>query len=198
MLPINLKSDNINILCTAGHKGLYGITGTGLLISDGAFAIPPLMQGGSGSLSSLPEMPDFLPDALEAGTMSVIGAASLRAGVNFVKKKGIQNIFRSETAICERFCQRLEKMPDVILYREPGADYVPIVSFNIRNRRSEEVASELGKQGFCLRAGLHCAPLAHYALKTTEITEGTVRFAPSVFSGMQETDRLCDSIKKLV
>ena len=198
VLPINLKSDNINILCTAGHKGLYGITGTGLLISDGAFAIPPLMQGGSGSLSSLPEMPDFLPDALEAGTMSVIGAASLRAGVNFVKKKGIQNIFRSETAICERFCQRLEKMPDVILYREPGADYVPIVSFNIRNRRSEEVASELGKQGFCLRAGLHCAPLAHYALKTTEITEGTVRFAPSVFSGMQETDRLCDSIKKLV
>ena len=198
VLPVNLKQDNINILCTAGHKGLYGITGTGLLLSDGTYEIPPLMQGGSGSMSNLPEMPDFLPDSLEAGTLNVIGAASLRAGVNFVKRKGTENIFRSETALCERFCHRMEQLPDVIVYRQPNAGYVPIVSFNIRNRRSEEVASELGKQGFCLRAGLHCAPLAHYALNTTEITEGTVRFAPSVFSGMQETERLCDRIKKLV
>ncbi|MBD5143646.1 MAG: aminotransferase class V-fold PLP-dependent enzyme [Oscillospiraceae bacterium] len=197
LLPINLKTDNINFLCTAGHKALYGITGTGLLISDGKFKLPPLMHGGSGSMSNLPEMPDFLPDSLEAGTLNIIGAASLKAGIAFVQKKGLQNIFKSETALCEIFCQKLAKNPDIIIYRNPEANYVPIVSFNLKNRPAEEIALELGKKGFCLRAGLHCAPLAHYFMKTTEIYQGTVRFAPSVFSNIQDTIRLTDSILNL-
>ncbi|MDE6678335.1 MAG: aminotransferase class V-fold PLP-dependent enzyme, partial [Ruminococcus sp.] len=50
---IDIKlSDGINILCTAGHKGLYGITGTGLLITDGKYKIRPIIQGGTGSTSS--------------------------------------------------------------------------------------------------------------------------------------------------
>ena len=110
------------------------MTGTGLFLSDGKFSIPPLMQGGSGSLSALPEMPDFLPDALEAGTLNVIGAASLKAGVNFVKRKGIETIFRTETALCEHFCKRLEKIPEVVIYRNPEAKYVPIVSFNLKTK----------------------------------------------------------------
>lgn len=194
ILPINLNTDHINILCTAGHKGLYGITGTGLLISDGKFSIPPLMQGGSGSLSALPEMPDFLPDSLEAGTLNVIGAASLQAGVNFVRKKGIENIFRAETALCEQLCRRFAQIPDVTVYRQSKAEYVPIVSFNLRGRTADEVAGELSKSGYCLRSGLHCAPLAHYALNTIELHNGTVRFAPSVFSDMQNTNRLADTV----
>ena len=197
VIPVSLR-DQINILCTAGHKGLYGITGTGLLISDGKYAIPPLMQGGSGSMSLQPEMPDFLPDALEAGTLNVIGAASLRAGVRFVKRKGIENIYHTEMSLCDRFCERMQKLPDVILYQEAGADYVPIVSFNIRGRQSEEIANQLAKQGFCLRAGLHCAPLAHYALQTIEPFQGSVRFAPSVFSDMTNTNRLADAVSAML
>ncbi|MDE5753068.1 MAG: aminotransferase class V-fold PLP-dependent enzyme [Oscillospiraceae bacterium] len=197
LLPVNMQSDHINILCTAGHKALYGITGTGLLLSDGKYQLPPLMQGGSGSMSNLPEMPDFLPDSLEAGTLNLIGAASLKAGISFVKKKGIETIFKSETALCNALCEKLRKNPDVILYRNPESDYVPLVSFNLRNRPAEEVASALGKKGFCLRAGLHCAPLAHYFLHTVEPYQGTVRFAPSVFSGMPDTLRLAETIAGL-
>ncbi len=199
LLPINIQSDHINILCTAGHKALYGITGTGLLISDGKFQLPPLMQGGSGSMSNLPEMPDFLPDSLEAGTLNLIGAASLKAGIAFVQKKGIHTIFRSENALCEALGERLRKNPNILLYRNPdaGSAYVPIVSFNIRNRPAEEVAAQLSQKGFCLRAGLHCAPLAHYFLHTIENYQGTVRFAPSVFSGMPDTLRLAEAIQEL-
>ena len=197
LLPINLKADHINFLCTAGHKALYGITGTGLLISDGKYKLPPLMQGGSGSMSNLPEMPDFLPDSLEAGTLNIIGAASLKAGILFVQKKGIENIFNSEIKLCDTLCKKLEKNKNIIIYRNSEANYVPIVSFNIQNKPAEETASLLGKKGFCLRAGLHCAPLAHYFMKTTEFYQGTVRFAPSVFSNMQDTLRLVDIILSL-
>ncbi len=193
ILPVKL-SDGINILCTAGHKGLYGITGTGMLISDGKFPLPPLMQGGSGSLSNLPEQPDFLPDCLECGTLNVIGAASLKAGLDFVQKKGIQHLFRAETALCDLLISKLRGIPNVTVYRNSGSRYVPIVSFNIRGIPSEEAAQLLAKQGFCLRAGLHCAPLAHHSLGTTD---GTVRFAPSVFSKPQDVHRLAAAVREI-
>lgn len=187
-------SDGINILCTAGHKGLYGITGTGLLVTDGKFPLPPLMQGGSGSQSNLPEMPSFLPDTLESGTLNVIGAASLRAGIRFVKKKGISNIYRHETALCERLCERLKGIPDVTVLRSEGAVYAPIVAFNLEGIPSETVAQALSERGFCLRAGLHCAPLAHRAMGNPD---GAVRFSPSVFSRMPDTERLADTVRML-
>ena len=81
-------TDGINILCTSGHKGLYGITGTGLLVSDGKFPITPIMQGGTGSLSQSLAQPDFLPDALESGTPPIIGAMS-------VKKRGLKRYSRT-------------------------------------------------------------------------------------------------------
>jgi selenocysteine lyase/cysteine desulfurase len=191
ILPVKL-TDGINILCTAGHKGLYGITGTGMLITDGKFPLLPLMQGGTGSLSSQPEQPDFLPDALESGTLNVIGAASVKAGIEFVQKKGIQHLFRMESALCELLKTRLSAVPEVIVYRSPHAEYVPILSFSIRGMSSEETAARLAEQGFCLRAGMHCAPLAHHALGTQD---GAVRFAPSAFSRMQDVQRLAEAVR---
>ena len=187
-------SDGINFLSTAGHKGLYGITGTGLLLSDGRYPLPPLMQGGSGSMSDLPEMPPFLPDALECGTLNIIGAAGLSAGLRFVQEKGTDAILRHESALCDALCKRLTDIPGVTVYRSPGADYAPIVSFNIQGYPSEEAAAALAEEGFCLRAGLHCAPLAHRAIGTEE---GAVRFSPSVFSRMQDTSRLADAVAHL-
>ncbi|MBR3628939.1 MAG: aminotransferase class V-fold PLP-dependent enzyme [Oscillospiraceae bacterium] len=187
-------SDGINVLCTAGHKGLYGITGTGLLLSDGRYPLPPLMQGGSGSMSDLPEMPPFLPDALECGTLNLIGAAGLSAGLRFVQEKGTAAIRRHETALCDALCERLSGMEGVTVYRTAGADYAPIAAFNIRKLPSEEAAAALAKEGFCLRAGLHCAPLAHKALGTQD---GAVRFAPSVFSNLRDTLRLAAAVERI-
>lgn len=187
-------SDGINILCTAGHKGLYGITGTGLLLSDGRYPLPPLMSGGSGSMSNLPEMPPFLPDALESGTLGIIGVASLRAGVRFVKKRGTAQILAHEEALCEHFLQGVYDIPEVTVYRREGHAFAPIVAFNIGNIPSEDAASALGRQGFCLRAGLHCAPLIHRFLGTQT---GALRFSPSVFSRMQDVDRLLHAIREL-
>ncbi len=193
ILPVTMQ-DGINFLCTAGHKGLYGITGTGLLISDGQYTLPPLMRGGSGSQSDQPEQPKEMPDVLECGTLNVIGAASVKAGLSFVKRHGMESLFRTETALCELFIRRLSRIPGVTIYRKARASYVPIVSFTIEGMPSEEAAELLGKRGFCLRAGLHCAPLAHHTMGTKD---GTVRFAPSVFSRVQDVLALTDAIAEL-
>lgn len=69
-----------------------------------------------------------------------------------------------------------------------------MVSFNINGMAPEETAEKLSKRGFCLRAGLHCAPLAHKSLGTDN---GTVRFAPSVFNNAWQADALAEEIRKI-
>lgn len=193
VVDINI-ADGINILCTAGHKGLYGITGTGLLITDGKYRISPIIQGGTGSSSLSLRQPEILPDALESGTPCVIGAMSVKAGIEFIQRKGIDRISAHEERICRRFVRELEKNRNITVYRSPRSSYVPIVSFNAEGIPSEKLAGELADHGYCLRAGFHCASLAHTQLGTET---GTVRFAPSAFSTEADAVSLAELINNI-
>jgi len=187
-------ADGINILCTSGHKGLYGITGTGLLLSDGRYRIRPLMQGGTGSASDSLIQPELLPEALESGTVGVIGIMSVKAGTEFVRSLGTGRIRAHEEEICRRFISGISGSSRITVYRPPGCSCLPVVSFNIADMPPERAASLLAAEGFCLRAGLHCAALAHSSLGTHS---GTVRFSPSVFSRPEDADRLAAVIRRM-
>lgn len=185
-------SDGINILCTAGHKGLYGITGTGLLITDGKYPIKPVIQGGTGSSSLSLFQPKLLPESLESGTPCIIGAMSVKAGIDFIRNKGISRIFGHEQKLCQQFINRLNKIPDAVIYRSQQTEYAPVVSFNIGDIPPEVLADVLAERGYCLRAGYHCAALAHAQLGTKK---GTIRFSPSVFSRESDALALAEYIK---
>lgn len=187
-------SDGINILCTAGHKSLYGPSGTGLLITDGKYKIAPLMQGGTGSTSLELSQPDFLPDSLESGTVNTIGILGLGAGIDFVSGKGTERIFTHESELCRQLINGISGLNGVKIYRGKG-DYLPIVSFNIEGMTSNELANALSDKGFALRGGLHCSGLAHKAIGTAP--EGTVRFSPSVFSTPQQVRLLINELSRI-
>lgn len=195
VIPIKMN-DGINILCTAGHKALYGLTGTGLLMTDGSCKIKSLMQGGTGSTSLELSQPDFLPDGLESGTPNTAGIISLGEGIRFVSHYGTENIFRHESKLCRKLIDALEAIEGTTVYRDDRVRaYLPVVSFNIAGMTANEAAAELSRYGYALRGGLHCAGLAHKALGTAP--EGTVRFSPSVFSSEAEVDGLISVIRKL-
>ena len=193
VLDIKL-SDGINILCTAGHKGLYGITGTGLLVTDGKYPIKPIIQGGTGTDSMSLRQPELTPESLESGTVGVIGIMSMKAGIEFVRKKGIRRIFNHEDRICRQFIRHLQNDERITVYRSPEAGYVPIVSFNIKDIRSGDAAAKLAEKGYCLRAGYHCSALAHTQLGTSD---GTVRFSPSVFSREEDAAELAAVLRTM-
>lgn len=190
---IKLQS-GINILCTAGHKGLYGITGTGLLLTDGEFPISPIIQGGTGSESLRLFQPSLLPDSLESGTPNIIGAVTVGAGISFISSYGMERIRTHEERLCRLFMSGLENTGGITVYRDSKADYSPIVSFNIEGYLSEEAASLFAEKGFCLRAGYHCAPLAHATLGTKN---GTIRFAPSIFNTESEVKSFVQFVKTM-
>lgn len=195
IIPLKLKEKGINILCTSGHKGLYGIAGTGLLVTDGKYHIRSLLQGGTGSGSLITFQPDYLPDSLESGTLNTYGIASLDAGISFVSGLTHEKIFRHEEKLTGIFTEQLASEKKIIIYRSPEASYLPLLSFNIAGIPSEQTAAALSRKGFCLRAGFHCSALAHRSLGTEN---GTVRFAPSVFNTGTEVKKLCQEIKNLL
>lgn len=197
-LPISLK-DGINIICAAGHKGLLGPMGTGLLITDGTYELKTIIEGGTGSVSESIEQPDFSPDRFESGTINTAGVIALGAGVEFVKRKTPEAILEHELELCERFCAGARRINGVRLYNDINAEnrekYAPAVSFNFDGMPSTEGAAALSAYGFYMRGGLHCAPLAHRKIGT--IDKGTIRFSPSLFNTAREVDSLLMTVKRL-
>ncbi len=197
VLPLAV-SGGVSFICAAGHKGLYGPMGTGLLLSDGAYRLSTLMEGGTGSASESPFMPEFTPDRLESGTINTAGAIALGAGAAFVQSKTPAVILAHELRLCRVFCSGARQLRNVMLYADITAEtadkYAPVVCFNLRGRSSAEVSELLGGMGFCLRGGLHCAPLAHKKLGTLD--GGAVRFSPSAFTTEDEVKQLLWAIKR--
>lgn len=196
-LPINMMRDEIDIICCAGHKGLMGPTGTGIMILKDGIEIDTIIEGGTGSNSANENQPENLPDRFESGTPNVQGIIGLSKAVDYVKSVGVENIYHHEISLMRYLQKNLEKNQNVILYTDffdKGQRLTPILSFNIRNKHSEEVAALLSSDGIAVRAGLHCAPLAHRKFKTDDI--GTVRISPSVFTKKSDIDFLINSVRK--
>ena len=76
-IPVSLESLGAEFIAMPGHKGLLGPQGTGLLLCGGD--TKPLLQGGTGTESLRQDMPEDLPERLEAGTLNVPGIARLSA-----------------------------------------------------------------------------------------------------------------------
>ena len=177
-----------------GHKGLYGPQGTGLLlVLDDRIAQRPLLAGGTGSLSEQLSQPDFLPDALESGTPNLPGAAGLAAGIAFVRSVGAANILAHERRLVHEFVRALENSPRIECFSHP--EQTGVVSLRVAGVPSETVAEALSQQGIAVRAGLHCAPLAHRTLET--YPQGTVRFAFSGANTREEIDCCMAGIREL-
>lgn len=199
VLPIDMREDGYDFVCCAGHKGLYGPMGTGLLLIGGSEVPEPLIEGGTGSASADADMPAFLPDRLESGTLNVPGIAGLAAGVDFVSRMGIGRIYRQEISHIRYLREGLRGVRKIRLYGDDPDDRLtaPVLSFSIDDTDSETAAQFLGDQyGIAVRAGLHCAPLAHRRMGTQE--RGTVRISPSVFTTRQEIQKLISAVKKFV
>ena len=166
-LPVKLQSLGADFIAMPGHKGLLGPQGTGILLCG---RMPqPLLFGGTGSLSKDQKMPDFLPDGIEAGTLNVPGIAGLSAGLAYLEQTGMEKLFKGAQIQAKRCADRLKNVGMRVF---TGAHQGGTVSF-VPPIDCEILAEKLGRKNIAVRAGLHCAPLAHESAGTLET--GTVR-----------------------
>ncbi|ACL19276.1 cysteine desulfurase family protein [Desulfitobacterium hafniense DCB-2] len=197
VFDIDLETLPIDILTFPGHKGLLGPQGTGGLALREGVNLKPLIYGGTGSLSESENQPDFLPDALESGTLNGVGIAGLGASVQYLRSLGLHVIRKRELELCQQLIDGLSEIPEVKIYGENNAlNRAPIVSFNIGSLDSMFVADRLDQvYGIRSRAGMHCAPHAHRMFKT--ISQGVIRFSPSHFTQSEEIAEAIQAVRNL-
>lgn len=168
-LPVKLQAWGADFIAMPGHKGLLGPQGTGLLLCN---RLPqPILYGGTGSNSKNQEMPDFLPDVGEAGTLNVPGIAGLTAALDYLQKTDISQIAAREKKEALRCVNFLAQMGMQVFQGEHQGGTVSFVP----QYDCEDLAEKLARRAIAVRAGLHCAPLAHESAGT--LATGTVRIS---------------------
>lgn len=197
VVSLDMDALGAAFIAMPGHKGLYGPQGTGVLLCGENVPVRPLMEGGTGSMSLRQEMPDFLPDRLEAGTHNMPGIAGLLAGVRYVRRRGTGEICRREREMTLVLAEGLRQLPGVQVFAEPGlGNQTGVLSVTAEGRDCEALAQALAERGTAVRAGLHCAPLAHRTAGTLDT--GTVRLSLSDFNTPEEVFQVLESFRRVL
>lgn len=189
-IPVDLRALPVDAYVFTGHKGLFGIPGTGGFYLRDPESVAPVRYGGTGTDSFSLFQPPGMPERFEAGTHNHPGLAALAAGANYIASIGVAAIAEKAERQTAFLIRELKKEPNVTVYNEHPS--LPIISFNIQGMENDDVGFILARAyGVVARTGLHCAPLVHRAI---DDGIGSVRLSLSWFT----TDEECRTTARAV
>ncbi len=189
----DLRLVGADMIAMPGHKGLLGPMGTGILYVGPGMLPRPFREGGTGSASESMLQPSLLPDRLESGTANLPGIAGLVQGIKFVLRHQ-SAIAQYEQALAGRLRAGLKGIPGITIYGADSAPRVGLVSFNVGQMESSEVADALNTRRIAVRGGLHCAPSIHQYLGPSS---GAVRVSVGPFNTEAEIDQALEAIQTI-
>lgn len=197
MLSIDLDNLPVDMAAFSGHKGLLGPQGTGILYISKKIKLKQIKEGGTGSESQSLVQPDFLPDKFESGTLNTPGLAGLGAGVKYIIDKGQNTITSHHKRLESLLINSLQQIKNVNVYGPTDRNSrIGVVSINIKDKDSRQIADLLDrKYSIATRGGLHCAPLAHKTIGTSE--QGAIRFSPGIFSSINYIKKCVMAVEEL-
>ena len=199
VFPIDMEAMHIDALAFTGHKGLLGPQGIGgfILQPDMVPLVQPLIAGGTGSISHEEQMPSFMPDRFEAGTMNLPGIMGLHAALCWLERETIAAVRSHELELTERFLSGALDIPCLrVVGRQDIAGRAGVVSVVPENADPALAADALGREyGIMVRVGLHCAPNAHKTLGT--FPTGTIRFSFGRWNTPQQVDTALSALREL-
>jgi cysteine desulfurase family protein len=196
-LPVDFSSLGVAAYACSGHKGLLGPSGSGVLLLGENFEIDPLIRGGTGSRSESEEMPEHLPDRLEAGTPNGAGIAGLGAACRWLANRGVATVAEHERTLVQRLADGLREIDGVRLHGwRDNEPHTGVLSFSVNGLDNGELATRLDREhGVMLRPGLHCAPAAHRRLGT--FPDGTLRAGIGPFNTDADVDTLVAAVSEI-
>lgn len=184
ILPLDMKRMNIDILCLPGHKGLYGLQGSGLLLLAPGIRLATLTEGGNGVNSLDTSMPEGSPERYESGTLSTPAIVGLCEGIRFIKRVGRETIEEHERGLGRHLTEMLANTRGIKVFAPQFVGST--VLFAVDGMASDAVGRALDARGFCVRCGFHCSALGHRTLGTPE--SGAVRVSFSFFNSADQVE----------
>ena len=190
---VDLAQMNVTFLAFAGHKSLYGPLGIGGFVTNGKVKLNELMAGGTGSNSLILDMPAESPDRYEFASTNIVAVAGLSQALTEIDYSNLLD----EEKLVKRLIEGLSEIEDVELYIPDSKSHRNIVSFNLRNYKSEDLGMILDDDfGIAVRTGYHCAPFIHKWLKDDK-NLGTVRVGIGKFNTEDDIDALLDAVREI-
>ncbi len=198
-LPVDVQSINCQFLACAGHKGLLGPLGTGILYCAPSVTdrLRPLRFGGTGSERVDQGQPTTMPAMLEAGSLNVPAIAGLGAGIGFLESaEGRAGVQRSKQLATDALCV-ISKIAGVGVFGpEPNVDRMPVIAFSVDGYDSATIAG-IFDSSFQIqtRSGFHCSPLLHQSLGTD--VDGLVRISIGHFNTAEQVEIAVAAIREI-
>ena len=196
-LPFSMRELGLSAVCMPGHKGLLGPQGIGVLILSEELArtMEPLIAGGTGSVSHSEQIPSFLPDRFEAGTLNLPGIYGLRAAL---KNADLAAGREHEKELCRFFAEELSGIPGIRLLGTTDPEKrVGVFSVDCLDKDNADIAFRLEDEyGILTRCGLHCSPDAHRTMGT--FPEGAIRFSFSPATKKEDLVRTVRALRALL
>ncbi len=197
-IPIDIEEQNVDVVVFTGHKSLLGPTGIGGLYVREGIEIRHTRAGGTGVKSAIRTHLDEYPYRLEYGTPNVLGIAGLNAGLKWILKKGLKNIYNYEMNLTTMLRDGLKDVEGVTLYcQEDLNNHISNFLFNVDGIEALNTGTILDVDfNIACRTGLHCAPLVHEQLKTIEL-HGAVRFGIGPFNTEAQIKIAIEAVKEI-
>lgn len=190
-MPLDISSIDPDIFVCAGHKGLLGPQGTGVLYIKEPDIIEPLLVGG-GMVRAVDENTyeiEASPTKFEAGTPNIPGVIGLGRAVEYINDLGVQHIEKHEQTLARDAARRLAAIDGVEVYGPVQRSSV--LPFNVTGMNSHDVAMILDQtRKICVRSGYHCAIPG---IRFLEV-DGAVRASFALYNTKEEVDRLVETI----
>lgn len=192
---IDLKTLNPDFFCFSAHK-MFGPSGVGVLISKKEHyeKMIPLHYGG-GSNSRFDILGNVtlkdIPFRFESGTPNLEGVLGLGAALDFIDDLGLDAIHQHEVFLRNYLLKALKQMDHILIYN-PYTE-VGIVSFNVKDIPSQDVAFYLNAHHINVRSGNHCAKLIQGVLET----ESSIRISLSIYNTIEDIDKFIAVIQDI-
>ena len=194
-LPVDVERLNCALYAFPGHKSLLGPQGTGGLYIRAGLKLAPFREGGTGTESNSMLQPEDPPERYESGTLNLPGIAGLWRAVEHVAQKQ-SAIMMHERELTAALYEGVSQMDGATVY-SPAEESARagIVSFNLGDLSSAEVADALGRRGIAVRGGLHCAPGTHRFLGT--LRRGAVRASVGHANSFEEVEAFLQALREI-
>ncbi|MFH1325382.1 MAG: SufS family cysteine desulfurase [archaeon] len=192
-MKTDIKKLDCDFLVFSGHKMLAPF-GIGVLYGKKSLLekLSPFQFGGGMIKNVSYETSDFadIPEKFEAGTQNIAGAIALAEAINYMDKKGINEIEKWEKTLTEYALKKLNEISGIEIY---GRGF-GVISFTLNSIHPHDIATLLDSYGIAVRGGHHCAmPL----MKTLKLDKGTVRISFYLYNTFEDIDKLIVALKKI-
>ena len=194
-LKIDVKDSDVDFLFFSAHK-MIGPTGIGVLYGkfDLLDKMDPLFYGGSSNARFDKDKNIILketPHKFESGTLNISAILGFGKAIDYINSLGQDNIREYEEELSKYLIDKLSKLDNIIIYNKLTNNSV--ISFNVKDIFSQDVASYLGTKGIYVRSGNHCAKLLHNLIGTDD----TVRASLYFYNTKEEIDKFVQVLSEV-